>query len=323
MGVSLSFLSPVGALLALAAFVPLAALGTVRRSAARLRLKLGVPEPPVRRLIPAVTALLAAGSLIGVAAAQPVIARTTIRHVRSDAEVFIVLDVSRSMLARRRLGSATRFERAKSTAGRLRISLRGVPVGIASITDRTLPHLFPSADEDVFKATLERSVGIDRPPPRGIYTTSATKLDAIAAVRNRRFFSPAAKRRVIVILTDGETQPVAGARLGALLRRPPPIDTLFIQFWQADERVFTLGVPEPGYRSDPSARALLDSIAASIGGSVYTERDVGAATRKARELVGSGPTVVTGTSERRLALAPFLILGALLPLGLLLQKRDR
>lgn len=322
MELSLSFLSPVGALLALGVLVPLVAIGTVRRRARQVRLELGVPEPSVRRLLPALAALVAAGSLIGGAAAQPVVERTTTRKVRSDAEVFVVLDVSRSMLARR-AGSASRLERAKSTASRFRTALRNVPVGIASITDRALPHLFPSVDEDVFEATLARSVGIERPPPRASFSTNATKLDALAAVRTQRFFAPAARHRVLVVLTDGETQPVAGARLGRILRRTPPIDTLFIQFWHADERVFTLGVPEAGYRPDPSARALLDSIAASIGGSTYTETEIGAATGKVSELLGSGPTVVSGKSGRRVALAPFLILGALLPLGLLLQKRDR
>ena len=39
-------------------------------------------------------------------------------------------------------------------------------VGIASLTDRVLPHLFPSTDVDVFEATIERSMAIERPPPR-------------------------------------------------------------------------------------------------------------------------------------------------------------
>ena len=323
MDLSLIFLSPMGALLVFGILVPLAAGAFVHRRARRMRLRLGVPEPPGRRLLAAVWALLAAGTLIGAAAAQPVLERTATRHVRSDAEVFVVVDISRSMLARSGQGSATRFDRARAVANRLRASLADVRVGVASITDRVLPHLFPSPDEDAFRATLDRSIGIERPPARGSLSVPATKLEAIASVQTQRYFSPAATHRLLVVLTDGETQPVAGARLGTLFRRPPAIGTIFVQFWGANERVFTRGVPEPQYIANPAARALLESVAASVGGTVYTERQGGAVTQKARELLADGPTVVEGTSERRLALAPFLVFGALLPLGLLLQKRDR
>ena len=37
----------------------------------------------------------------------------------------------------------------------------------ASLTDRVLPNLFPTADEEVFTATVEQSVGVDRPRPCG------------------------------------------------------------------------------------------------------------------------------------------------------------
>ena len=42
---------------------------------------------------------------------------------------------------------------------------------------------------------------------------------------------------------------------GGLFRRDPAIDLVFVQFWGEDEQVFSRGVPEPQYLSDPSARA--------------------------------------------------------------------
>ena len=39
-----------------------------------------------------------------------------------------------------------------------------MPVGVSSFTDRTLPHLFPIADEELFRATVEQAVDIERPP---------------------------------------------------------------------------------------------------------------------------------------------------------------
>jgi len=320
---SITFLSPLGALLALGALVPLIALLGGRRRANRVRKVIGLVRPPARRLLVPLVAIVLAGSLLGAAAAQPVLERTSTRSVRTDAEVFFVIDVSRSMLAQSRPGSATRLARVKVAASDLRSDLLDVPVGLASLTDRLLPHLFPSSDADVFGVTIERSIGIERPPPRTAFATSATNLNALTKLKALRFFRPDTERRLVVVFTDGESQPVARARLGTLFKREPSIDTIFIQFWGNDERVYTRGVPEPQYLPDPSARALLDGIAASVGGSVFEEGSIGVVAQRARQYLGDGPTVVEGRERGREALAPYLTIAAFLPVGLLLWRRDR
>jgi hypothetical protein len=284
---------------------------------------LHLTDLPLRGVFLPLGALCAVGAFLGLASTQPVVQRTTTVERRTDAEVFVVLDTSRSMLARSGSGADTRIQRAKAAARELRAAFPEVPFGIASLTDRTLPHLFPSTDQDVFDATLDRAIGIERPPPRSSFATSATKLDALATVRSQRYFAPSSRKRLLLVLTDGESQPVAGARLGALFRKPQSIDTVFVQFWSADERVFTDGAPEAQYRPDPSAHALLAGLAKAIGGSSYAERDVSAARQKARSLLGSGPTVVLGERAGRVPLAPYLAAAALVPLGLLLRRRDR
>lgn len=318
---SLTLLTPLGALLALGALAPLAALLAVARRADRVGRAVGLPPASARRLVVSALAVLAASGLLGLAAAQPLLERTATRRVRADAEAYVVVDVSRSMLARRSPGSPSRIERAKAAASRLRSSLPHVPVGIASLTDRVLPHLFPSADEAVFQATLERAIAIERPPPRGSFLTTATALNALAAVPGQRFFSPAARHRLLVVLTDGESLPVSAALVGRRLRRPPAIATVFVQFWNRSERVYTRGLPEPQYRPDPSARSTLAALASATGGAAYSERDLAAALRSARRLIGRGPTVVQGARRSRLALAPYVALAAAVPLALLLWRR--
>jgi hypothetical protein len=320
---TLTFLTPLAALLALGVVVPVVALLAVRRRARGIRATLVLDEPPKRSLLAPLAALLAAGALLALAAAQPVVEWTTDREVRTDAEAFVVLDVSRSMLAQRDVDAPMRIDRAKAAARAIRSSLPEVPVGVASLTDRVLPHLFPSADEDVYAATIERALAIERPPPRSSFLTGATSLDSLATVRGHRYFSPAAISRLIVVLTDGESQPVSNARLGGLFRRDPAIETVFVQFWDENEKVFSRGVPEPQYVPDPSARATLDRLAASTKGAVYSEGQVDAASRKARQLLGSGATVVQGEHAGQVALASYLAAAALLPLALLLWRRDR
>jgi VWA domain-containing protein len=320
---SLTILTPIGALLAIGLVLPLLALRHIRRRARTTRAALGVAQPSRRSLVAPIAALVAGGLLLAVAATQPVFAWTRDRTVRTDAEAFVVLDVSRSMLAQKDLDSPQRIERAKEAAKELRRGLPDVRVGVASLTDRVLPHLFPSPDEKVFDATIDRSVGIERPPPRASFLTGATSLNALATMRGLRYFTPSSTARVAVVLTDGESEPVANARLGGLFRRDPAIGLVFVQFWSEDEKVFTRGAPEPQYAPAPGARATLDRLAASTDGAVYSENQLGAAGRKVRQDLGSGPTIVQGERAGKLALAPYLALVALLPFGFALWRRDR
>lgn len=320
---SLTFLTPLGALVALGVLVPFFALVFMRRRARGLRATLSLGEPARGGVVAALAALLAVAVLLGLAATQPIFERTHAREMRTDAEAFVVIDVSRSMLAQSSPGAVPRIERAKAVARRVRTSLGDVPVGIASLTDRVLPHVFPTADDGAFESTLTRAVGVDRPPPRSSFMTTATKLDSLGATRSLRFFSPTAERRLLVVLTDGETLPVPEERLRRLLRANPPIETVFVQFWSEDERVFTDGEPERQYQPDSSAPDVLDRIASSVDGEAYGEDRADAAAGKARRLMGDGPTTVRGTRRGRLALAPYLSVAAFVPLVLLLRRRDR
>lgn len=320
---SLDFLTPRGAVLAVVVVVPLLAHFLVRRRARRVRGVIGLVEPSSGPHLVALVAVLTVGTLLALAATQPVLERTKPTRVRTDAEALVVLDISRSMLARRGAAAPMRIERAKSAAIVLRSALSEVPVGIASLTDRVLPHLFPSADRRAFERTLMYSLGIERPPPRSAFATNATNIESLASIRTQRYFSAASRKLLVLVLTDGETRPVAAARLRALFRRPPVIEVVFLRFWDADERVYSAGVPEPEYLPDPSSGAVLAGIAGSMSGSVYAEAEVGKASRRARELIGSGPTVVRGEFAGRIALAPYLVAAALLPLALLLVRRER
>jgi hypothetical protein len=326
---TLEFLTPVGALIAVAVLLPMAGFVSVSRRASRVRRGLGLPEPSKRPLLVPLAAVLAIAGLLGLAAAQPLLERTSTRHMRSDAEALLVVDVSRSMLARQGLGDPSRLERAKSAGLQLRASLPSVPMGIASMTNRVLPHLFPSGDGEVFEATLERAIGIERPPPGSSFlapdqpvATNVTSLGSLADVATQRFYSPAATHRLLVVLTDGESTQVSEAAVGRTLRRAR-IDTVFVQFWDADEKVFTKGAPEPEYKPDPAARSILDRLATATGDSVYDEDSLDSAMSKARDLLGSGPSVAQPHRPDQIALAPYLAAAVFLPLTLLLWRRDR
>ena len=319
----LTLLTPLGALVALGVVAPLAALVLVHRRGTAVRTAVGLPEPRPRVVRTAVAALAAAALLLGLAAAQPRLEWTSDRRVRDDAEAIVVVDTSRSMLARAAPRDDSRYARAASAALRFRSAFAEVPVGIASFTDRVLPHLFPSADDDAFVATLNRSLGVDRPPPQGSFASTATRLAALETIVGRRFFTPAVRNRLIFVVTDGESVPIAGAKIAAAFRRPPGVETIFLHVWGPEERVFDGTQPEPQYSPDPRSRAILDSAADTLGGRVFAESELDEAIAAAGEALGEGPTVVRGEQRNRVALAPYLAGAVFLPLALLLWRRDR
>ena len=320
---NLSFLTPLGALIALAVVLPLVALTLVHRRGSTVRRAIGLPEPQRRVIRAAVAAVVLAAVLLGAAAMQPRIEWTSEQRVRDDAEAIIVLDTSRSMLARTSPSSEIRYTRATEAALRFRSAFEDVPMGIASFTDRVLPHLFPSPDDDVFVATLNRSIGIDRPPPHGSFVSTATRLAALESIVSRRFFTPTSRKRLIFVITDGESVPISGAKIAAAFRRPPGVDTIFLHVWDGAERVFNGNQPEPQYSPDPRSRSILEGAADTLDGQVFAEGELEDAIAAARNAFGDGTTVVQGEKRNRVALAPYLAGAVFLPLALLLWRRDR
>jgi hypothetical protein len=320
---SLEFLSPLAGLVAFVGLVPLAAFLHVRARARRNRQAVGLDEPPRRTRVLPLVSLAAAAGCLGLAAMQPVLSLDETRRVRTDAEALVVLDTTRSMLASATPSSPSRMARAKAVASTLQARVPDVPVGLASLTDRTLPHLFPTADGEVFRTTLAKSIGVERPPPVHAFSNRVTNLEALSAVVTQGFFTPTARRRVLIVVTDGESLPGTRARLALAFRRPPGIETMFVQVWDRDERVFRRQAPEPGYRPDPSARPTLDRLAQEVGGEVFDEDELARAATRLPHLVGSGPSVVEGERRRDVALPPYLAAAAFVPLVLVLWRRDR
>jgi hypothetical protein len=319
----MSLLAPAGLLLTLGVVLPLLVLLLARRRAKTVRRGLALIEPPSRTFVATVLAFVATGALVGIAAAQPVVDQTRTLRERTDAEAFVVVDVSRSMLAQSGTDSPRRLARAKALAKTFRAALPEIRFGVVSLTDRTLPHLFPSADREVFDATLDRSLGIEKPPPRSSLAQLSTNLEALAYIRSQRYFAPKARKRLLVVLTDGESQPTSAARLARTFGTPPATHVVFVHVWGADERVYTEGAPEPQYRPDESSREVLDGLAEAVSGNTFSEDERGAVIQTSRAVLGSGPTVVRGEQGGRVALAPYFAAAALLPLALLLWRRDR
>jgi hypothetical protein len=319
---SIDFLTPEAVLLAVGVLIPIVFLldGERRADLVRFALGLGQPDARHRRLL--LGGIVAVGVLLGLAAAQPVLSVKTGAESRQDAEVWFVLDTSRSMLASESLRSATRFDRAKRDALEIRRDLSDIPSGVASLTDRLLPHVFPTSDAGVFGAVIDRVVGIDRPPPAS-FNVTATTLGSLSALANRNFYERAVRNRVAIVFTDAESRPFSSASIGRIFRRPPGIRVVFVRYGNTSERVYTLaGGAERGYTPDPNAPTTARVLAQATGGAVFDEGSTTGVADRVRELIGSGETSVDSDDRRDIPLAPYSVALAFLPLGLVLWRRN-
>ena len=129
---------------------------------------------------------------------------------------------------------------------------------------------------------LHRAIGIMRPPPQtggGL----ATSFDGLTQLATAGYFTPRARHRLAILLTDGESSV---------------------------------------YRPAAAALAPLQSLAArTAGGRVYDESELAAVVRRSRAWLGHGPGARTG-QPRHFELAPYVALAALSPVGCVLRRRD-
>lgn len=315
----LSLLTPVGAAVALVTLVPLAALALSELRARRVRSVLGLGRPPRTTSFLLALALVVTGGLVGGAAAQPILERGAMRHERVDVSAYVVIDSTRSMLAASNRRSATRMARAREAAKELRAAVPELKVGLASLTDRVLPHLFPTLDEDVYAATVEKSIGIERPPPSE-RKRNATDLVSLAQLGPQGFFPATPERRIVVVLSDFETDAFSAKKLGASLRRQR-LEPIFVHVWDERERIWG-GLGDAGYRPDPRSEQVVRRLAVESSGRAFSERELAGARAALRNVLGEGTSRPLWRESSRTELAPWLALASVLPLGFVLWRRN-
>jgi hypothetical protein len=323
---TVTFLTPLAALAGAAALAPLAALALRERRAARLRRALGLAHPRWSARLGRALAVVALVALLAAAAAQPVVRTSHTPVLRRDAETFFVVDVSRSMEARSPNGP-TRLARAVAVAERLRTALPEVPSGIATLTDRLLPNLFPTGDAAGFDRVAERSLAIDQPPPAHTRKRS-TDFGALIQLVVGNYFGAQtlgakARHRLVVLLTDGESA-AFDVRRTALMLREARIGLIVVRFWHPQERIYAgARAVETGYRPDPGATRWADALAPAVSGSPpFAESDPAGAEAAARTLLGHGPTGRASSAAQDRPLSSYLAAAAGLPLALLLLGRS-
>lgn len=318
---AVSFLTPFAAAVGLVVVLAVWGRMVARRRASAAAAALGLPPAGRGGFALDLVLLGLVGAVVAVAASQPVVSRSEETQGRDGAEVLVVFDVTRSMLARRAPSEPMRLERARAVAKRLRASIPDTRVGVASLTDRVLPHLFPTLDGNSFVAVVNRAIGVERPPPDR-RANNATAFSALGDIGRTAFFRRETRQRIVVVVSDGETLPVDLEALRERLTQGR-VSTVFVQVWRGDESVFDAnGERDPAYRPDRTGGRTLRRVAGALEAPVLNESDVEGVVGAVRERIGTGALVPQGRQVVSYQLAPHALVVGALPLALLLYRRN-
>lgn len=276
--------------------------------------------------------------LLGLAASQPAIVHTGVKHFRTDAQALFVFDVSGSMDAARGAHSPTRLQQAQAAAITLRNAIPDVPSGVATLTTQVLPELLPTNDAATFDSTVDRVIGIEEPPPPILsYGSSGTSFDALAYVRTQGYFAPRAKHRVLVLLTDGESGPYDAPQVaqaltasssayplsGLAVQVDSPVSLVIVRLGGPSDRIYGQGgAIDSAYRPQPDASSLVSNLATLTQGAAFSGSQLGSAAKAMRHLLGAGHEVARGRKTTTLGLGRYLALAALLAAGLVVWRRN-
>jgi hypothetical protein len=199
--------------------------------------------------------------------------------------------------------------------------LPGIPLGVATFTDRTLPDAFPSAEPAIFNSTI-RSLTIESPPPRES-SRVATDFSALAAVQRADFFTRAQRHRAMLLITDGETAPFDAGAVARALSAAPAVKVVIVRVGAGGDRLHASdGSAAGSYRANPAAaRHAVAQLASGTRGQAFSGGSAGVAAALRSDL-GPGATAEVSSAPETLELAPVIALLGLAPLIFILTSPE-
>ena len=171
-----------------------------------------------------------------------------------------------------------------------------------------MPLLFPTGDERGVVATIDHSLKILQPQPAFLTAARASQLGELSLAADRSYFNPGISKRVLVVLSDLDSDFFSLSGTLGLLRRHH-IEPFLIRVAEPGEQIFDSRGRPALYRSVSTV-----SVGAlrAAGWHAYEEGEVGLAVADLRRYLGSATTVPSGVVQSRRDLAWLPALGALL-----------
>lgn len=329
-----------GALFALVLLAPLAGFEWLRlRRERRAARSLGLqPQRLWRALRNGICAALVIG-LAAFAASEPSLGQTKRVRLRADAEVYLFVDASASMLASASAHSPTRLEQARSASAEIAQAVPAdLPLGAGALPQSPLPLTAPNADRQLLLAALDHLTLPGSLPEHTYGGRTATNFSNLSTLTDTHFFLPRTKRRIVVVLTDAEGPSFDAGTTAAILKRRH-IRIVFVRFGSPHDRIWLRRpgqspVVDSNYSPNLSDLAEVRLLAGETGGGFFAASRLPAAIGRIERLAGQGrdrpgePLSLYADSLGPyvlLAALPFLawLAGGLLPFSAPLETRLR
>ncbi|HLX32647.1 MAG TPA: hypothetical protein VKR79_07750 [Gaiellaceae bacterium] len=328
------------ALIALLLLVPLAVFEwrRIRRERAAAR-AIGL-EP--QRLWRALERGVCAGlviTLATVAASEPSLRRTSSVQLRADAEVYLFIDSSASMLASASATAPTRLDQARKAAAVFaKAAPPDLPLGAGALPQSPLPLTAPDGNRQLFLDALD-NLTVPGTLPEHLYGgVTATNFANLSALTTAHYFLPKTTHRIVVVLSDAEGPSFDAGPIIASLK-PFHIHIVVVRFGSPRDHIWLHApgkspVIDTKFTTDTSDLGALRLLAKETGGGFYDQTRLNAAIAQVKGLVGQGPDrPAEPLSLYADSLGPYLVLaalpilawlaGGLLPLSAPLELRER
>ncbi|HEY3549980.1 MAG TPA: VWA domain-containing protein [Gaiellaceae bacterium] len=329
-----------GALFVLALLVPLAGFEWVRlRRERRAARALGLQPKRLRRALGNGVCAGLVIALAAFAASEPSLRQTKRVQLRADAEVYVFVDSSASMLASASSHSPTRLQQARAASADFAQNLPpDLPLGAGALPQSPLPLTAPNGDRQLFLAALDHLTAPGSLPEHLYGGRTATDFSNLTTLTSTHFFLPKTRRRIVVVLTDAEGPSFDTGATAATLKHAH-IRLVFVRFGSESDRIWLhppgqSPVIDTKFEPDLSDLGEVRLLGGETGGGYYDQRHLGGAIDKVERLAGHGPDRAAEPLAlyadslgpyALLAALPFLawLAGALLPLSAPLEARSR
>jgi len=273
------------------------------------------------------------------AASEPSLHGTKRVKLRADAEAYLFVDASASMLASASVNAPTRLQQARVAGERFAHELpTDLPLGAGALPQAPLPLTVPIGDRQLFITAINRQTTPGTLPEQYYGGVTATDFSNLNLLTSARFFRKESKHRIVIVLTDAEGPSFDSPAVVAALQKAR-IKLVVVRFGSSNDRLW-LHPPKHApilvskFVPDLSDLGELRLLASETGGGFYEPGQVGAAIHRVTRLAGHGPDrpaqpiSVFATSlgpYAVLAALPFLawLAGGLLPLTTPLELRKR
>lgn len=284
-----------GGLIVLVLLVPLAVveLRRIRRERRAARAVGLEPQRLWRTLQRGVCAGLVV-ALAGIAASEPSLRQTSSVALRADAEAYVFVDASASMLASASATAPTRLDQARQAAADFATALPAdLPLGAGALPQSPLPLTAPIGDRQLFLTAIDHLTTPGSLPEHLYGGVTATNFGNLSGLTTAHFFLPKTKRRVVVVLSDGEGPTFDVASTAATLKRAH-IRLVFVRFGSRHDRIWIRRagerpVSDPKYLPNDADLADLGLLARDTGGGFYDQGQTRNAIAEVNRLSGRGP----------------------------------